>query len=269
MNKTLFFTGLSGSGKTTLALALKDRLDAVLLDGDILRKGLNKDLCFSREDRCENIRRVIELCKLFNVNGRDVIAAFICPYEDLRKAAQKGIDSCFIIYCECSIEECERRDPKGLYKKARARDIKYFTGISSVFEKPKCANIIVNTEKYTVDECVSQILLNVDNNQHLCFIGRWHPLHEGHKHIMKIKYKEKGLPLLILVRDTHEAMSAYKRKHLIEKWFAEENIQGKVVIIPDIEGVYYGRGVGYNIEQIEVPKGIADISGTKIREGLV
>lgn len=270
---TIFFTGLSGSGKSTIANALVKYIpDVIILDGDVIRKGLNNDLGFSALDRIENIRRVIELCKLLNSVGKNVISAFICPFEKLRLKAKKEIERCILVYCECSLNICEYRDPKGLYKLARAGKIKEFTGIDSPFEKPSSeADIVLNTVDYTVDFCCSEILNYIKKHttdKYLVFIGRWVTFHDGHKYIMRKKYDEKKLPLLILIRDTHEETSAAERKNIIIDWCKLENIRAKAMIIPDIEGVYYGRGVGYNIEQIDVPENVGSISGTSIRKEL-
>jgi adenylyl-sulfate kinase len=140
-------TGLSGSGKSTLAEKLKKNFpDYVLLDGDVVRKGLCSDLRFSDTDRKENMRRLIELCRLFNTNGKNVITAFISPFEEERVKAKNSIENCYIIHVNTSLEECEKRDVKGLYKKARAGIIPNFTGIDSPFEKPVLCDLEINTD---------------------------------------------------------------------------------------------------------------------------
>lgn len=156
---TLWFTGLSGSGKSTIANELKKVYpEMVLLDGDIIRRGLNNDLGFSREDRQENLRRLAEVCNLFNKNGKDVITAFISPLEESRQFALNTIKNCFIIYCNSSLETCEERDVKGLYKKARSGEIPEFTGISSPFEEPEDIDYMLDTENYTIQECVDEVI---------------------------------------------------------------------------------------------------------------
>jgi len=161
----LWFTGLSGSGKSTLATVIeeilhKNRIRAFVLDGDHLRIGLNKDLGFSREDRDKNILRSGEVAKLFIEAGMIILAAFISPYQstrdEVRKMFEKGE---FIeIYLECSLEECESRDPKGLYQKARKGMIQNFTGVSDVYEPPVKPELIIETSKYSVPECASKII---------------------------------------------------------------------------------------------------------------
>lgn len=104
--------------------------------------------------------------------------------------------------------------------------------------------------------------------KHVCFIGRWCPLHKGHKKLIKVVYERKKLPVLILVRDTEEDLSTKQRVNIINKWMDEEGIVGLVMVIPDIEGVYFGRGVGYNVEEVDLDEEIKNISGTMIREML-
>ncbi|MBU3161037.1 adenylyl-sulfate kinase [Clostridium frigoris] len=163
-SKLLWFTGLSGSGKSTVANALDIRLNEMdkatyLLDGDNIRLGINSDLGFSIQDRNENIRRISEIGKLFVDSGLITIACFISPLKVNREMARKIIADDFIeIFVDCPLEECEKRDPKNLYKKARLGEIKDFTGISSPYEKPENPEIVVNTKEKTVDQCVDQIL---------------------------------------------------------------------------------------------------------------
>ena len=157
----LWFIGLSGSGKSTLANGLQAKLfendfNAIVLDGDNTRLGINKDLGFSEKDRNENIRRVAEISKLFVETGHIVINAFISPFEINRIQARNIISNTdFIeVFIDSSISECEKRDVKGLYKKARAGEINDFTGISSPFETPKNPDILVKTDKQTPDESI-------------------------------------------------------------------------------------------------------------------
>ncbi|MFC1598234.1 adenylyl-sulfate kinase [Patescibacteria group bacterium] len=161
----LWFTGLSGSGKSTLAVALEQKLFAdghlcYRLDGDNVRHGLNKDLGFSDEDRTENIRRIGEVAKLMADAGLIVSSSFISPFrqdrDSVRALMQEGE---FIeVYVKCSLETCEERDPKGLYKKARAGEIKEFTGIDSPYEEPMDPEIIVETDKMDIDEAVEHLV---------------------------------------------------------------------------------------------------------------
>jgi len=161
----LWFTGLSGSGKSTLANALQQKLfeqgkQVYVLDGDNIRHGLNKDLGFSAEDRNENIRRIAEVSKLFVDAGTIVITAFISPFREERdKARQLFQPGEFIeTYIRCPIEECEQRDPKGLYAKARAGKISDFTGISSPYEEPLSPEIIIESNRQSIGQSVEQIM---------------------------------------------------------------------------------------------------------------
>jgi len=164
MPMTLWFTGLSGAGKSTIANALEKRLvemgkHTMLLDGDNIRLGLNNDLGFEQQDRIENIRRVAEVAKLMNDAGLIVLTAFISPYESDRESAREIIGTDFLeIYISTPLEECERRDTKGLYKKARLGEISDFTGISSPYEIPEKPDLILDTTNRTVQETVEDMI---------------------------------------------------------------------------------------------------------------
>ncbi len=161
----IWFTGLSAAGKSTLANALNEKLHTMhihgyVLDGDNIRHGLNKDLGFSPEARQENIRRIGEVAKLFVDAGMIAITAFISPYREDRRQARVLVreDEFLEVFVKCDLEECERRDPKGMYKKARSGAIKEFTGISAPYEEPEKAEITIDTAKYSVDECIQKLL---------------------------------------------------------------------------------------------------------------
>ena len=166
----IWFTGLSGSGKSTLAHAVEERLHGMgvrtyVLDGDNIRKGLCKDLGFSDADRTENIRRIGEVSKLMLDAGVVVMTAFISPFRKDRQIARELVNKGeFIeIYCRAALDVCEERDPKGLYKKARAGLIPEFTGISSPYEEPENAELIFETGNKSVNECVEQIIAFLKN----------------------------------------------------------------------------------------------------------
>ncbi|PSR91951.1 adenylyl-sulfate kinase [Coniella lustricola] len=170
---TIWFTGLSASGKSTVATALEQHLlhlglAAYRLDGDNVRFGLNKDLGFSEKDRNENIRRIAEVSKLFADSATIAITSFISPYRadrqvarELHEKSAQGDDKslAFVeVYVDIPIEVAEQRDPKGLYKKARAGEIKDFTGISAPYEAPENAELSIKTHENSVEECVAQIV---------------------------------------------------------------------------------------------------------------
>ena len=170
----LWFTGLSGSGKSTIANAVELELNkqnkhTYLLDGDNIRLGLNKGLSFSDVDRVENIRRIGEVSKLFVDSGTIVLTAFISPFIKDRQIVKDLVeDTEFIeIFVDTPLEVCESRDPKGLYKKARSGDISNFTGISSPYEKPTNANIIVKTDKDSIESIVQEITVYLKKGNYL------------------------------------------------------------------------------------------------------
>lgn len=161
----VWFTGLSGSGKSTIAVELEKELHHLgvrtyCLDGDNIRHGLNKDLGFNPDDRKENIRRIGEVSKLMVEAGLVVLAAFISPYRADRNEIRKRMDDGeFIeVFVNAKIETCESRDPKGLYKKARAGEVKEFTGIDAPYEAPLNPECMVNTDKQSVEESVQTIM---------------------------------------------------------------------------------------------------------------
>jgi len=161
----LWFTGLSGSGKSTVSHALEERLyqrgcNTYVLDGDNVRHGLCSDLGFSDEDRNENIRRIGEMAKLFLDAGIITLSAFISPFRADRQRARDLVDEgdFLEIHCHCPLAVCESRDPKGLYKKARAGLIKGYTGISSPYEEPENPELKIDTSTMSIDECVDAVI---------------------------------------------------------------------------------------------------------------
>lgn len=172
---TVWLTGLSGAGKSTLAYALEKALVSegyacYVLDGDNVRHGLNGDLGFSHEDRSENIRRVAEVARLMNDSGLIVITAFISPFERDRSLARAiiGDQNFYEVYVSTPIEECERRDPKSLYKKARSGELQEFTGVSSPYECPLSSDLVIDTQNSTIENCtillIEQVIKKVANH---------------------------------------------------------------------------------------------------------
>lgn len=171
--KIIWFTGLSASGKSTIANAFSRRLfelkkEVYVLDGDNIRQGLNKDLGFGDDARKENIRRIGEVAKLLIDSGQYALTAFISPFREDRQIVRDLVNEGeFIeVFVKCSIEACEARDPKGLYKKARNNEIPHFTGISSPYEEPTEPEVVLDSENFTVEQCVERLLkeLNIKTN---------------------------------------------------------------------------------------------------------
>ena len=173
---TIWLTGLSGSGKSTIAVELEHALidnkhQAYILDGDNIRHGLNKNLAFSPEDRTENIRRIGEVAKLFTDANIITIAAFVSPYRKDRNNIRELLeDGEFIeVYVKCSVEVCEKRDTKGLYKKARAGEVKDFTGISAPYEEPLNPEITIDSSKLSIEESTRTVLNYLEENGYVRF----------------------------------------------------------------------------------------------------
>lgn len=160
----LWFTGLSGSGKSTIANLVDYQLyrhhcQSYILDGDNIRQGLNKDLGFSDADRVENLRRIGEVAKLFVDSGKIVLTAFISPFAKERERIRQLLGEDFIeVYVKCPLEICEKRDPKGLYKRARQGLIPQFTGIDSPYEPPSAPDLVLETDKESVEESAEKVL---------------------------------------------------------------------------------------------------------------
>lgn len=163
----VWLTGLSASGKSTIAVEAENVLNSMgkvvyRLDGDNIRFGLNSDLGFTEEDRLENIRRISEVCALFQDAGIIVMASFISPLAKLRQMARAKSKGNFIeVYVKADVETCAKRDPKGLYKKALSGEIKNFTGISAPYEEPENPDIILDTQSTTLNECVEQLVKKI------------------------------------------------------------------------------------------------------------
>src|ERR671911_425977 len=168
---TLWFTGLSGAGKTTISKLVVSELEArgsaiEVLDGDVVRQNLSKGLGFSKEDRDTNIRRVAFVADLLSRNGVPVITAAISPYREIRDEAREQMDGRFIeAYVKASVEECERRDVKGLYAKARAGEIKEFTGVSDPYEPPENPELVLETEEQTPEESAAAIIAYLEERE--------------------------------------------------------------------------------------------------------
>lgn len=240
----------------------------------MIRKSLSKDLGFSKEDRAENLRRAATVAKIFNEFGVNIVAGFVSPYEDMRKKVKDIIEESsrfILVYVKCSVEECMRRDTKGMYIKAKKGLIPNFTGYSDPYEEPENPDIVVDTQKETVSQSVNEILDFLTREDLIkpkatLFIGRFSPFHKGHKYIFDSVLNNKGR-IVVAIRDTKldegNPYTADQRKKMIEAVYAG-NPNVKVLIIPDIDRVCVGRDVGYEI--MAVPENIRIISATKIRK---
>ena len=163
----IWLTGIPGSGKTTLALELQKHYEKKgspieILDGDEIRKTLSKDLGFSPEDRKEHNRRVIFVAKILAKNGVTTIIPLISPYRETRANARKEIPNFVEVWVKASVDECKKRDPKGLYKKAMAGEIKNLTGLQAPYEEPQNPELILDTEKHSIEESVELIISTLD-----------------------------------------------------------------------------------------------------------
>ena len=159
--KVIWMTGLSGAGKTTLATRLVSLIEkSILIDGDVMRSGLCSDLGFDFDSRRENIRRLAHISKFLFDKGFSPIVPVICPTEELRNLAKEiiGVDNFFLVYIQCDLDTCKRRDVKGLYAKVTKGEIENFTGIDSTFEEPTKPDIIINTSVYSVEDCLREVL---------------------------------------------------------------------------------------------------------------
>lgn len=177
----VWLTGLSGAGKSTLAYAVSGILTshgmrAAVLDGDVLRRGMNRDLGFAPEDRYENVRRVAEVATLFANEGLIAIVALISPLALMRAQARAIVGERFReVYVKAGVETCEARDPKGLYSKARQGELRDFTGVSAPFEVPMNPDWIVDTETQTVGQCITQLVNDVERD----FVASWDTRRRG------------------------------------------------------------------------------------------
>ena len=161
---TLWFTGLPASGKTTLSIAVEKELRkrglrfVQRLDGDVVRRDLTRDLGFSKEDRDENIRRVSFVAELLSKNGVATLCAFVSPYREARRKARERCHNFIEVYLKCPLEVLIQRDPKGLYRKALAGEIRNFTGVDDPYEEPENPEIVLETDKLSVEECLERIM---------------------------------------------------------------------------------------------------------------
>ncbi len=167
---TIWLTGLPCSGKTTIALEIeryfkKNNLPVQRLDGDVVRGTLSKDLGFSKEDRDKNIERISYVAQMLVNNGVNVVVAFVSPYRKMRDFARSVCLNFCEVYVKCDVEECMKRDVKGMYKKALSGEIKDFTGVQDPYEEPEHPDVIVDTRKHSLKDCVKQIIVDLEERK--------------------------------------------------------------------------------------------------------
>ena len=286
MKTIIWFTGLPKSGKTTIGQLLVDRLrnrgvDSVQLDGNVIRKYINTNLGFSKDDRMVHLKRTFVLAQFITQVNAIPVVTTISPFkyirEEIRNDAENLGISFVLVYVDCPVLVCVRRDKTGIYEKAYSGKIKNFTGVSDPYEKPNQIEyqIKIDSAESSPEQCVDFILQYLENHDHIqkqqptsLFIGRWQPFHEGHQALIETRLKENK-PVTIAMRNTKQdddnPYSLYDREKMIRKKLEKYGDLVNVITIPDIDEVCIGRKVGYKISRIKLPDEIENISGTKIR----
>ena len=292
---TIWFTGLPSSGKTTIAKEIYNRVKEItnkveFLDGDSVREYFdNKD--FSKEGRNRHIKQIGFMANLLTKQDALALCTFVSPYREVREFNKRNSPNYLEVFVDCTLAECMKRDVKGLYKKALAGEIKGFTGIDDPYEPPLNPDIILYTDKQSIDECVDIIMSHIKFKEFIkyssylvkgeepnkgpsLFIGRYQTFHKGHKTLMQTVLDE-GKDIIIALRDTKKdnrnPFSIEERVSMIKKEFPEAVVYpeiGKITIvsIPDMSEVVFGRGVGWSIRKIKLDKEIESISATKLRK---
>lgn len=263
MRQTYWLTGLPCSGKSTIAKELARHLNAEVLDGDEIRAIANND-DFSREGRAEHMKSVAAMAYLLSKHT-SVVVALVSPLNDVREEIKKKYKNMYEIYLKCDLSVCQKRDVKGMYGKAMRGEIVNFTGVDDEYEEPLNPDLIVRTDKYSVGECVRQILSLHDSKPKALLIGRWQPIHKGHKWLIE-QVQQKGHDVVLGIRhtpiDESNPYSIMERIGMIRKTFGDSV---DYVVLPDIVGIYYGRDVGYEVEELKPPREIALIRAAEIR----
>ncbi|NUM25255.1 MAG: adenylyl-sulfate kinase [Candidatus Buchananbacteria bacterium] len=263
MNQIIWLTGLPCSGKTTIARELAKHINAEILDGDEIRLIIdNQD--FSTEGRRKHMLMVAEMAERFS-RYTPVIVALVSPIKSVRDEIKKQYPNVVEVFVNCNLKECIRRDVKGLYKKALAGAITNFTGISDPYEPPTDA-LEIHSDTLNVAESVQLILDNYfAPKKYSMFIGRFQPLHDGHISLIR-KVLDEGKQVCVALRhtpiDEKNPYSVTERKEMFRKIFGDTV---KIIVIPDIEDICYGREVGWGIREIRLDSHIEAISATAIR----
>lgn len=264
MKKIYWLTGLPCSGKTTIARELSKHLYAEVLDGDEIRDIVsNKD--FSKKGRAKHMRSVASFASILSKHV-NVVVALVSPLRKVREELRKKHPNMCEIYLKCSLKKCKERDVKGMYAKAQKGEIENFTGVQGKYESPLNPDTIVRTDKNSVEQCVKQILALHDSKPKSLLVGRWQPFHKGHKWLVEEAAK-KGHDVAIGIRhtpiDEKNPYSMHERIEMIRKALGETV---DCVVLPDIAGIYYGRNVGYEVEELKPPPKIGAVSATRIRK---
>jgi adenylylsulfate kinase len=265
----IWLTGLPAAGKTTLAMVLADRLTqrgqrVEVLDGDQVRQALSPDLGFSEADRNQHIRRIGWLARTLERHGVTVIVAAISPYRAIRGEIRRQSAEFVEVFVDTPLSVCQARDTKGTYQRTGV------TGVDAPYEPPLTPEVHLYPATQTVDECVAALLAHLgeaaDGQRYSLFIGRWQPFHAGHKALIEAVLAE-GKPVAVGIRDTPisatDPYSVAERRAMI----ARELPGVKVVVVPDIAEIVYGRQVGYGIRELHLDAATEAISGTAIRNG--
>ena len=263
MKNIYWLTGLPCSGKSTIGKELARRLYAPLLDGNMLRTvSGNND--FSVEGRTRHMQFVGYIANMMSTYT-DVVVSLASPLRDVREELKKMYPNLYEIYVKCSLAVCQQRDVKGQYSQALQGKIEHFTGVQDSYEEPLQPHITVETDKECLEDCVKKILQLKDFKRKALIIGRWQPLHEGH-HWLVEKVTERGYGVILGIRQTPinkaNPFSVEERISMIRTMFGNSV---DVLVLPDIAGIFYGRNVGYIVEELKPPEDIAKISATKIR----
>jgi len=282
----IWLTGLPCSGKTTIANKLYRSLNSkdnnwIVLDGDDMRFGsrpITGITGFTEEERHQHLLRTASVANcLTEKNGKNVICAFVSPREKTRQEIKSMLRYMYIVHVKCSQEECARRDVKGMWAKAKAGEIKGFTGFDARYEDPfENSDLVVDTEEMSAIECVDAIkrMINEKHRTDL-FIGRWQApegLHEGHKTLINESIKANR-PVTILIREmfTESKKDPYSAEEIRTKIlgsYEREDADVDVLIGPNVGAVCYGRGVGYEIRKIELSEDVEKISATELRKNI-
>ena len=265
-NQIIWLTGLPCSGKTTIAHELAKHINAEILDGDDIRSIIgNKD--FSTEGRRQHMLMVAEMATRFS-RYTHVIVALVSPIKSVRDEIKEKYPNVVEIFINCNPKECMRRDVKGLYKKALAGQLPQFTGVSDPYEPPTDA-LEIPSDKLNINESVQLILDNYFlPKKYSIFIGRFQPLHNGHISLIR-KVLDEGKRVCVALRQTpidkNNPYSVPERMEMFQQVFGDTV---KIIVIPDIEDVCYGREVGWSIREIRLDSQIEAISATAIRTAL-